>query len=556
MSETGKTIALIKALAPEIDPEQVKQDVEDWLDDHPEATTTVQDGAITKAKLDSELSGEIEQSTEDIADLKPTKQAFNAAFTTTEYTADNLANRDNIEEDCYYWTDGKHTSSSYDAIKIYVTPGKTIWFSRGAKTAAQGRALFGMRFIVEYNAEGTVIGSVSNSDANNGYTLSNNAAYIIASNSSYFTEDAYMMARYSSDTVDFTPYFDPYTTIILKDTSNNQPYIQNMIDTSLAEYRHIKNGISMHFDMDSDSHSSEDNFNDMFGYSIQFRGNITTFNGLIIAHGYNVTYGGYVKITSTDFEYYMGTEAEPRVSEPHGLTIKDYIAVRIDAKENIMADFTIYTNGGTYAKTNQAWDVRIGKIWALSVGTNVLTNCVLSYNCQKWSEPIHLYGDSYFGVYTDKWTKYLTANGFKNNMINGYPGRIASSALQAAKVVLDNSNPEIIVWCLGMNNPDTNGEVNASWLECVEELDGICEARNIELILATIPNVPTVDNTYKNAYVRASGHRYIDFAAAVGAADDTTWFDGMLSNDGVHPAAPGAVALFNQAIADVPELMQ
>ncbi len=62
MSDTGKTIALIKAFAPapEIDPEQLKQDVEDWLDDHPEATTTVQDGAITKAKLDSGLQGTVD----------------------------------------------------------------------------------------------------------------------------------------------------------------------------------------------------------------------------------------------------------------------------------------------------------------------------------------------------------------------------------------------------------------------------------------------------------------------------------------------------------------
>ena len=62
MSDTGKTIALIKALAPapEIDPEQVKQSVEDWLDDHPEATTTVQDGAITKAKLNASLQGTVD----------------------------------------------------------------------------------------------------------------------------------------------------------------------------------------------------------------------------------------------------------------------------------------------------------------------------------------------------------------------------------------------------------------------------------------------------------------------------------------------------------------
>lgn len=40
--------------------------VDDWLDDHPEATTTVEDGAITKAKLHEDLAGEID----DVSDLK------------------------------------------------------------------------------------------------------------------------------------------------------------------------------------------------------------------------------------------------------------------------------------------------------------------------------------------------------------------------------------------------------------------------------------------------------------------------------------------------------
>lgn len=65
MADTGKTIGLIKALA-SVDPEAIKSSVDDWLDDHPEATTTVEDGAITKAKLDSSL----QQTVDDVGDLK------------------------------------------------------------------------------------------------------------------------------------------------------------------------------------------------------------------------------------------------------------------------------------------------------------------------------------------------------------------------------------------------------------------------------------------------------------------------------------------------------
>lgn len=54
MADTGKTIALIKALAT-VDPAAIEDSVFNWLDDHPEATTTVQDGAITESKLNTNL---------------------------------------------------------------------------------------------------------------------------------------------------------------------------------------------------------------------------------------------------------------------------------------------------------------------------------------------------------------------------------------------------------------------------------------------------------------------------------------------------------------------
>lgn len=65
MADTGKIVSLIKSLA-KVDPETVKQDVEDWLEEHPEATTTVEDGSISRAKLDADLKGK----TDDVALLK------------------------------------------------------------------------------------------------------------------------------------------------------------------------------------------------------------------------------------------------------------------------------------------------------------------------------------------------------------------------------------------------------------------------------------------------------------------------------------------------------
>ena len=65
MAGIGTVVGLINALG-KPSPEVIESAVSDWLDDHPEATTTVEDGSITKAKLDSSLQGTVD----DVSDLK------------------------------------------------------------------------------------------------------------------------------------------------------------------------------------------------------------------------------------------------------------------------------------------------------------------------------------------------------------------------------------------------------------------------------------------------------------------------------------------------------
>lgn len=58
MAELGTVVALIKSMSG-ADPAVIEQAVTDWLDDHPEATTTVQDGSITEAKLAQDVLAEL-----------------------------------------------------------------------------------------------------------------------------------------------------------------------------------------------------------------------------------------------------------------------------------------------------------------------------------------------------------------------------------------------------------------------------------------------------------------------------------------------------------------
>lgn len=64
--------------------EQTAQAVYDWLDDHPEATTTVEDGSITKAKLDSSL----QEIVDDVPELKSAFDAIDAVSEQTESFTD------------------------------------------------------------------------------------------------------------------------------------------------------------------------------------------------------------------------------------------------------------------------------------------------------------------------------------------------------------------------------------------------------------------------------------------------------------------------------------
>ena len=151
----------------------------------------------------------------------------------------------------------------------------------------------------------------------------------------------------------------------------------------------------------------------------------------------------------------------------------------------------------------------------------------------------------------------LLDEGYTKYLLSGYPGRKSKDALADFKELLDFGTPKYAVWCMGMNDSDTANGVNAAWNAATEEFINICDEKGIIPILATIPNTPTNINSFKNEIVLASGCRYIDFATAVdGNEQGSPWTSGMLSSDKVHPAKPGAKALWEQVKKDLPEILK
>ena len=101
-----------------------------------------------------------------------------------------------------------------------------------------------------------------------------------------------------------------------------------------------------------------------------------------------------------------------------------------------------------------------------------------------------------------------------------------------------------------MNDSDANYE------SYFDQIKTLCEQKGITLVAAKIPSVPGRNKETINAYIEASGVRFIDFYKAVGANSSGQWYAGFLSGDNLHPSTLGAQALAERVLVDFPELMQ
>lgn len=292
--------------------------------------------------------------------------------------------------------------------------------------------------------------------------------------------------------------------------------------------------------------------NDVFS----FLGKVTSFDKLLIGQGFETYSGAWVEITDTKLIVHNYAQSDTAVEYTHGLTISDYIYVQILVSV-AKADIVIFSGGESFKQTNANWYGCNGELFAKSDGST-LTDCVFSWSCQDFRKSVWVFGDSYVGLNNvARWATQLRNAGFADNvLINGYAGEASSSAVTALTNALENyGQPKQLVWCLGMNDGADSGTTpSANYAAGIGQVEALCAEYGVELIRATIPTVPGQNNEGKNAYVRASGDRYIDFAAAVGASSSGVWYTDMLSTDNVHPSETGAIALYHRAIADCPEL--
>lgn len=257
-----------------------------------------------------------------------------------------------------------------------------------------------------------------------------------------------------------------------------------------------------------------------------------------------------IRITSTSITY-------NNTSYAHGLTIAGMVQVLFEYKSDATADITLICNGNLFKQSVEFANSSVAVPYVESKGL-VATDCIFTFTCLDFNKTIWIFGDSYVQYQSARWTYYLHQYGYDENvLINGFAGEGSVNARVSANKLFAFAEPKYAVWCMGMNDgSDTDSSTPSStWSSNKNDFLTYCANNGVTPIFGTIPTVPEINHEAKNAWIRARGYRYIDFAKAVGANSSGVWYAGMLSQDNVHPTEAGAKALFARVLLDLPEVM-
>jgi hypothetical protein len=285
-------------------------------------------------------------------------------------------------------------------------------------------------------------------------------------------------------------------------------------------------------------------------YNIFFDGNIVDFDTLIIGKGSQKYLSSYILITHDSIIFNKITDCKTTKAYKHYLGLKNNLSINID--RYIDSAIVTIVNEKDTLKINSDF-VGMNEPFVRSLGSIIKVN-EFKFNCIDYYSDIFVFGDSYVNCATPRrWPYYLYNKDYKF-LCDGLPGGKSVDSYDYLNSSLSVNKPKYVLWCLGMNDGSDNLRTNPSWKHYVKKVMTLCSQNKLTLILATVPSVPTRDNSGKNKFVRESGYRYIDFDKAV-SDDNGHWKKGMLSEDGVHPSEKGAKAMAEQLLRDFPEIM-
>lgn len=403
--------------------------------------------------------------------------------------------------------------------------------------------------------------SYSNQVNNGGFTAPKSAAYIRLSGQTNTVNN--LCFSKGTQEIPYEPYTD-YKPVQdaenkIQDAENKIKNLENRMDSILDNKTELQSVFAQ--TLSASGLINLDVPNIKFEKVISFHANVVSSGEIEISHGQTAWYSsGKIRIDSTSVKYYSFTGQDNlEIELQHGLTISNTISISLDVNgietmENGMpriADLIIESNGKIF-RTRMKWNGCCEKVQAKIISGNY-KNCSLNFWSDGYKKDIWAYGDSYF----DYWPLLAKKYGYGNFLCDGVSGRDSATALKSLKLGLTHGAPKKILWCMGMNDPDSSTAISDAYKTALDEVVKLCNNKKIELIITTIPNVPDRNHNYKNKYIMSLSKRVVDVAKAVGADNSANWFDGFLSDDKVHPTGNiGANAIVGCIITNVPELLE
>lgn len=395
-----------------------------------------------------------------------------------------------------------------------------------------------IRFLGCYNSNKNYISTINNVSANTEITLPSNTAFVRLSIRDYLWTNSMF-----STTANFPSFYMPFGV---------KKIDKSYLDESKKQKSYVAKGdLAENEKMYISDALCEVKATRRVCFACTFSEFVNVKVGLENVLGVNVR---GIKVTATQIIPYTDSTEGAAVS--HGLTISNNLQVVLSVGVGtITAKLT--SNGETYTAQNIViYPDTACRPYALAGGA--LTDCTLSQTFTNiLSDKIYM-GDSYSSMTSDKrWPYYINADGLaKYTIFDGFGGESSANSVTALRNILRTASPKFIVWALGMNDgSDSASAPSSAWVTGRDAFLSMCDEVGAIPVFGTIPTVPSVNNEKKNAWIRSSGYRFIDFAKAVGANSSGVWYSGMLDTDNVHPTEKGAKSLYAQALVDFPELM-
>lgn len=446
----------------------------------------------------------------------------------------NINDHDNvigkyISGNIFYEDDGSYNTTGY----IQVKPNTTYQCSNDGEIR---EGVYLARFVCQYGSDKSYISDLQPSSANNRFTTTANTYFIrVSAKGAYW--DKYQIEK------GFTPTaWEPYLSTI------DPQYLPK------ESFGHFEGSATLAQNGTLTLPQSYSRKNIAFSALIDGTDNANL--DVLIGLGYNKFRGAWLELTPTKVIVHEYTLDDATTEYTHGLTLGSSTIVSFDAGTT-EATIRVISDGNMFSQNIDKGFFFGGAAFITNKGSNSI-DTRLSVVLKDVTKKVWLFGDSYLSWDSSaRWPYWILQWGFKSWMSDSLPG--GNSYIGYTSFINDKKigKPTYLLWANGMND-DADTDINtpnSAWKQCIDSVIAECAELGITPILATIPSVPNIYHEGKNKWIRESGYRYVDFAAAVGANSAGVWKTGMLNSDNIHPTTLGAKALASQVLINFPEIM-